>query len=301
MIGMEDFELFGLELPELQNLPIVGIKYSTITHKLQIPFLGTENTDENNINNKNQFGEALSMTNLFIMKHNEWRIRNFLEIKEMRSVKNPDFYYTDNLMDEFQLNSRKKEHDKTVLNFMKEYIIIKKSEKVVDLFDTLMLKKSKDIAIQLCEGMEKYDTAELLKNKMKLNSIINSTYNLKIENHNNNNTNFSTSEKKDRVYNHDNNKNNNSNGNGNVNGNINVNGNGLFELSERAVKLDGYKNLEEEIRNELENYIEEENGIENQNNKNNLGENICDINIYGSKNVNQNFEKKPVIILINLI
>lgn len=261
MIGMEDFELFGIELQEIQKIPVVGIKYSTITHKMQIPFIGSEISEENEIKENK---EALSVTNLFALKHSQWRLKNYGSIKEMRSIKNPDFYYTDNILEDSQLNSRKKEHDKNVLNLMKEFIVIKKSEKVVDLFETLMLKKSKDIAIQLCEGMEKYDIVELLKNKLKLFSIIDSTYNLNIENNrnyltNNNNNTFSNDEKK-------------------VNNN-----NGFSELSERAMKIESYKNLEEEIRNEMENY--KEGDLVNEENEN-------EINLPGK--INGNFEKKFV-------
>ena len=42
MIGMIDFESFGIELPELQNLPVVGIKYSYSRYKLQFPFISNQ-------------------------------------------------------------------------------------------------------------------------------------------------------------------------------------------------------------------------------------------------------------------
>ena len=109
MIGMEDAEVFGIELPKVLDSPLADKKYPIKTHKLKIPLV--DQKQEN------------SITDLFFLNHDQWRMEKYYLIKDLRSIKTPEYYYTDNLKDETQINLKKKEHDKQVLNMMKDYIV----------------------------------------------------------------------------------------------------------------------------------------------------------------------------------
>ncbi len=268
MIGCEDGELYGIELPKTLDNPIVNIKYPITTHKLRIPTVhdsnnisnsGSKKLNENSGENEEKVIESFSvLTNQFLLQHEQWRMQKYSIVKNFRNIKNPDYYYTDSLKDETEMNIKKKEHDKKVLNLMKDCILAKQAEKAVDLFDLLMLKKTKDLAIQLVESLDtRNDIGDILKNKLKLQNFLNSK---QIENKNNHNMQnyFLNNE---ITYN---NKNHNF-----INlkkeiehENDNEKKNGLGAL---ALKLD-YKSIEEEVKYELENLLEGNDQFSNSNN-----------------------------------
>ena len=71
--------------------------------------------------------------------------------------------YTDNLKDESDINKRKIEHDKLSLSLMNDYISDGNPEKVVSLFESLILDKSRVKALEICQYHEKRNLEFLLK------------------------------------------------------------------------------------------------------------------------------------------
>jgi len=268
MIGSDDGELYGIDLPKNVDTPLVNHKYPITTHKFNIP-----TTEALNLKKRTKLeGEESSIqnnysaiTNQFIIEHDNWRNEKYCKIKEYRNIKNPDYYYTDNIKDEIQMNIKKKDHDKKVLNLMKESFVTKQFEKAVDLFDLLLLKKSKDLAIQLFEGLDlgRDDILELLKNKLKLQNFINNNQMISLnKNYNDNGNNvfnngneYETkiglnSKNKMNIQNFEKEKKNQNN--------YDHNGNGLQAL---ALKIGDFKSIEDEVNCELETLIEGNNEI----------------------------------------
>jgi hypothetical protein len=248
VIGLQDEELYGVELKYIQTEPTVRLP--TKVHKLNIPLIKEVSFSKEE--------EQVAQLNFFI-KHDQWRSSIFKELKPTRSAKMPDFYYTDNLKEDNDINIRKKDHDKLVLHTMKEYVVAGNAEKVIDLFDMLMLYKSRELAITMVGGLDEQEVVQLLNNKIKYLKLIEDkntkqpSYNPFIENYNEYKSKANTNEVKEEER---------------------------SSLSSLAVNLNNFKDLETEVRNELETIPEEEKYIK-----------VEDLN---SIRNNSNFEKKPV-------
>lgn len=298
MIGMEDSEVYGIELPKIHDVPLVSHKYSIITHKLKIPLAANQLSNgelKNNETNatENEPNKFSCLTNLFFLDHDKWRNEKYSRIKELRSIKNADYYYTDNIKDDTMLNLKKKEHDKQVLNLMKDFLLSKESEKTIDLFDSLTLKKSKDLAIQLAEGMEKYELAEFMKNKLKLEGMISSYNNSKTiinyaPNNVKNTTMFNDPFTKERDTNNEkfSDKFSGMNIVSNNNNKSSANIFGTNTLGSLAMKIDSYKNLEDEVRDEMENLLEGNEFAPNNEDLNSVGQKVLkDFSVLDRKSV----------------
>jgi hypothetical protein len=147
---------------------------------------------------------------------------------------------------------------------------------VVILFEYLFLKKSKEIVINICMEYNKEQIAMYLNYKNNLNEI-NKQQNIKDGNM--------------TVVQYYANDNNNNNKNNNVNNNKN-NLDEENELANAAINLKGFQNIQNDIKNELENK-----GIlsnNNNNNENNTNSNEEEINTETLKKNNL-----PSIININ--
>lgn len=231
---------------------------------MKIPFLSTNNRET----------EEKILNNMFFIKHDQWRYNSYKDVKEIRNPKMPQYYYTDNLKDDSDINKNKKEHDKTLLNYINDCIVNGHPEKSIDLFDNLLLAKSKELAITLATSLDEGLVAQILTNKHRLSKLQEeqSTYN-----------NISESAEKQRptpqrLNGHANNR------NGYVNSYTEMN-----PLSSIALNLDTFKDLEDEVRNEMGNIYEDD--------KNNT--NFEDCNSMNTR-IN-NLEKKNVSFLFNFL
>jgi hypothetical protein len=229
VIGLQDEELYGIELKGMQTEPTVRLP--TKVHKLNIPFIKDVSFSKEE--------EQVAQLNFFI-KHDQWRTNIYKELKYSRSARLPDFYYTDNLKEDSDINIRKKEHDKQVLQTIKEYIMAGNSEKVIDLFDILMLNKSRELAITMVGSLDEQELVQFLNNKMKYLKVLEEknkvvpTYNPFTDGGSEYRAKIMKTETKEEEKN---------------------------SLSSLAVNLNNFKDLENEVRHELETIPEEEKNI----------------------------------------
>lgn len=241
IIGMREEEVYGVELKNYLPEPQVGGKYIVKVHKTQIPFISsTDNkTDSNDLFNKE---ESLLKNSLFL-KHDIKRFQNFNFLRQLRNVRAPDFYYTDNLKDESDIHKKKVEHDKLALSLMNDFISADNPEKVVSLFESLMLSKSREMALQICNYHEIRSLEQLLKDKEK---IINLKENQRQEK-NRNNYNVSDDEETEQEENRylkSDQKN-------TSNKKLQSSSKNNNPLASLAINLNNMRDLEEEVRNEL--------------------------------------------------
>jgi hypothetical protein len=171
MIGMQDEEVYGLELKGFLNEPVVGSKIPIKVHKLQIPFIISNNiqNEENTENNatSSALEEKMFINNLFI-KHDLYRNENFNFTRLCRNVRNPDFYYTDSLKDESDIHKKKIEHDKVALSLINNLIYEDQPEKIIGVFDSLMTNKSRQNAIKIVQYHDKKGIENLLSEKLQI-------------------------------------------------------------------------------------------------------------------------------------
>jgi hypothetical protein len=237
VIGVQDEELYGVELRGMLTEPTSRLPTKVI--KMNFPFIKNANfsSEEENIAQLN-----------FFIKHDQWRTNTFKELKNTRTAKLPDFYYTDSLKEDNDINTRKKEHDKNVLQTMKEYIVAGNSEKVIDLFDMLMMNKSRELAITMVTGLDEQDLVQFLNNKLK--------YLKMLEEKNRSDTNTNTNhympvrenQYEQRVIRESTLK-------------ENTKEEEKQSLSSLAVNLNNFKDLENEVRHELETKFDEDKNI----------------------------------------
>ena len=167
LVGIQDEEIYGLELKSHLVEPLVGVKLPMKVLKIKMPFLST-NTDDTKEEAIEKSSEEKILHDILFIKNDNKRFDNFSQIKTLRNVKSPDYYYTDNLKDEKEIANRKKDNDKFVLSCMRDYIVSGHPEKAVDLFDSLLLSKNRDNAIILSAHLEEKGLEHLLKNKREI-------------------------------------------------------------------------------------------------------------------------------------
>lgn len=168
IIGMQDEEVYGLELKGYLNEPGVGSKIPIKVHKLQSPFI-ISNTIQNEENNESSsvLEEKMFNCNLFI-KHDIFRNENFNFTRLCRNVRNPDYYYTDSLKDESDIHKKKIEHDKVALSLINNLIYEDQAEKIIGVFDSLMTNKSRQNAIKILQYHDKKGIENLLTEKLQI-------------------------------------------------------------------------------------------------------------------------------------
>jgi hypothetical protein len=223
IIGIQDEEVYGLELKGAQTEPTLGIKLVTKVHKLKMPFIKTSTSDN----------EEKVANNNFFIKHETWRLNTYKTLKDFRSARMPEYYYTDSLKDDNEINTRKKEHDKEVLNSMKDFIVAGNPEKAMDLYEILLVPKSRELAISLATTLEENELAIYFKSRMNYLKIIES--------------------KEEPIpvrssYSHSYLKMNNK---PEEDSNTNI-------LSSIAINVDTYKDIEDEVKNDLVGYADED-------------------------------------------
>ena len=263
VVGVEDREVYGIEIkgdkiePSIENYPV--------------------QKTWNLIGEKDDYDYYLKKY-LFIA-FDERRFIKYNQIKNIRSVILPEYSFTEYLKDENDIKKMKKENDKTIVSKINECLINGDINMVVILFEYLFLKKSKEIVINICMEYNKEQIAMYLNYKNNLNEI-NKQQNIKDGN-------------MTVVQYYANDNNNNNNKNNNVNNN-NKDVDEENELANAAINLKGFQNIQNDIKNELENKGILSNNNNNNNNENNTNSNEEEINTETLKKNNL-----PSIININ--
>lgn len=264
-IGVQDEEVYGVELKQGITEPSANQRLPTKVHKLKIPLIktATSESEEKVINNK------------FFINHDIWRTNNYSIFKETRNPKMPDHYYSDSIKDVDELTNVKKEYDRFLLGLMNEYVAKNQVEKISDIFDSLLLVKSRELAIKFVSQLNESSLAQILNAKMERIKVRES----QLSNHGNINA---DREEHQQPQHRNNEKYNNSESKEKNEGSLSV-------LSSFAINIhNNFKDLEEEVRNELDrNGNNEEKGEKFEDNALNL------------KHSNLSFEKKTVKSLLN--
>lgn len=272
---MQDQEIYGVELKPGVSEPTVVPRLPIKVHNLKIPLIKTNNSDNE---------EKVIASNFFIA-HETWRSKHFSDIKETRTSKMPEHYYTDSLKDETELNTIKRDYDKFLLGLMSEYVGKNQSEKIIDLFDALLLNKSREIALKFVKELNENFIFQVLNGKMmrlrlreeKLKTIMEEEHSLNASGHKYINSN--SKDTRDTRNSRDVRDARDSDTKESLNG--------INSLSALAISISGFKDLEEEVRNELGQNINTEGSNRED-----------DYNALNVKQTNLNLEKKNVIIYI---
>jgi hypothetical protein len=160
----------------------------------------------------------------------------------------PEHYYTDSLKDESELNTIKKEFDRYLLSLMQDYVAKNQIEKIVDIFDSLYLSKSREIAIKFAEALNENHLVQTMATKFARWKISHEERGEKTISYKGiYNSENKASKIEELTYE-----------NGESNGNSNH-----IPFANYALNSNNFRNLEEEVRNELN-----KNGIDVEENDN---------------------------------
>ncbi len=172
VIGVQDEELYGAELKHGYTEPLVYPKPAMKIHKFKIPLLNnTINQGESDKEIESKLFEEKILRDLIFINHDTWRKNKYSIQKEVRTYQQPEHYYSESIKDEGDLNEKKKEHDKFVLSTMKDCVVNGYSEKVVDLFNCLLLAKSKALCTSLLQTMSQTKLIEIINKKIVIDQF----------------------------------------------------------------------------------------------------------------------------------
>ena len=159
----------------------------------------------------------------------------------------------------------KKEHDKKVLNKINSLIISGENNRIINFYETLLLKKSKEIVINVAKEYKVNDLVNYLRYKLRLSNIIDEDDN------------------KDKQINHQIKEeqiiNNNTNNNKDIN-----------DISALAIDLSKYNSLNKSIKQDLE--IQGIISNDNNDNDNEEDSKPNEVNIFHPKNIKSTNEHK---------
>ena len=258
VVGVDEGEVYGIEMKGDAIEPPAFPRPIQKTYK----FIKSteENWDERDCNN-----------NYYMILFYEKRYLNYNKIRDIRSSNFPEYYFTDFLKDESDIKKMKKEHDKKLLTDMNEFIIKGENSKVINYFDFLFLKKSKEILINICKEYNQRDLEIYLTYKYKMNLIINAEPKLQIIAQE---TNIKTVHKEEKTE--------------------NKNNSNLKNLEDIAINLSAFqnnelvnteikKNQEDTSKKEGEGIDENEEKIDENNKDNNTSTINTNLNIFTKK------------------
>jgi len=246
-IGILDEEIYGVELKSYMNEPPVNSKLPIKVLPLKIPFIETsvkENKDKSNTGSKEEkvFSEDSFLTRNLFLRYDQSRFNNYKLIKLFRDVKSPEFYYTDNLKDEDDLLNKKRENDKIILSHMRDCIVNGTANKVIDLFNYVMLDKTKELAIKLCNQLDQNNIEQLLIKKLGYANELKSRNKEKYFINSDLQNGVHSREEKGFNFIKDNNIRKNNQEDDDTN-----------KFASFAINVDNFRNVEEEVRNQLAN------------------------------------------------
>jgi len=170
VLGIQDEELYGVELKNGLVEPLIYPRPATKIHKFKIPFIGSNNKESDKEQEGKLFEEKI-LRDLVFINHEIWRKNKYAIHKEVRTYKQPEQYYSESLKDDNQINEKSKEHDKFVLSTMKDCIVYGYPEKVVDLYNCLMLNKSKGLCMSLLQTLNQDKIMEILNKKIVIDQL----------------------------------------------------------------------------------------------------------------------------------
>jgi len=188
ILGVQDEELYGVELKHGLVEPLTHPRPPIKIHKFKIPLLSSKDntfnkdTKDSNKDPETKLFEEKILRDLMFINHEIWRKNKYSAQKQVRSFQQPEQYYSESVKDDPEINDKKKEHDKYVLSTMKDCIVNGYPEKVLDLYNCLMLVKSKDLCQTLLQTLNHGKISEIidsrkqieqLKNDIELNHTLN--------------------------------------------------------------------------------------------------------------------------------
>lgn len=228
IIGVQDEEVYGIELKAGITEPQVNVRAPLKVHKLKVPLLHSD-TYEN---------EEKIIIGKFFTEHETWRSKTYGNLKDLRSTKMPEHYYSDSIKDDSDLNTIKKDFDKYLLGLMQDYVTKNQLDKILDVFDSLYLQKSREIAIKFAEALNENNLVQTMLNKFARWKLANEQTLIEKPNNfssNLNSTSKATTKLDDHAF--------------ESRENIETNEHNIF--NSYALNSDNFKNLEEEVRNEM--------------------------------------------------
>ena len=159
VIGIEQGEIYGVEIKDSSAEPTVYPRCSFTTHKI------TSLRDLFNKQLVSHDSNSDIVTNMISIEYDEWRQTKYSHLKNIRQARQGDYYYSESIKSEDDINQLKKNHDKAILEIIKDMIIENKEGKALDYFDFLVLDQSRELSIKLAKKLENYKLAEDIERK----------------------------------------------------------------------------------------------------------------------------------------
>lgn len=160
IIGSQDHEMYVVDLRGAQQ-PTPFQKLPIKCQKFKIPVLNEPRLTKDN----SQFHDDDVINRLFCINHNTWRYNNYRVYKDNRVVHNPDYYYSENLVEDDKILKDRKEFDKMILTLMNQAIVAKEYGTVESLFSLLTVPKSKMLSFAMCQELNQMKLVESLNRK----------------------------------------------------------------------------------------------------------------------------------------
>ena len=152
-IGVRENELLAIELRSTEVFPEVKPYSSKHWIKLQMPFC--------------EFADNLSdvkLANLYL-QNETWRNENYSHLKESRDFRDLKTYYVRNMLGTEEMLEKQSENDRIILETINKLVAMSHTESVGTLFDMIQTDDSKEICLQLLEGLRQAELVRELNNK----------------------------------------------------------------------------------------------------------------------------------------
>lgn len=156
IIGIESNEVYVVELKYGESEPTVYPKSKYSSYMLSILGDGCSTSDT-------------KLFNDFVnIQFEKWRTNKYRHLKTIRQSDSGEYYYSESVKSDSELNRLQIEHDKSIISIIKDCILELRVDKVLDYYDFLLNIKSKEQTIVLANKLDKPFIAEALWKKLEI-------------------------------------------------------------------------------------------------------------------------------------
>lgn len=156
VIGIESNEVYVVELKYGESEPTVIPKSKYSSYIISLLSDGLSNTD-------------VKLFNDYVnIQFDKWRTNKYRHLKSIRQADTGEYYYSESVKSDFELNKLQIEHDKAIISIIKDCILESRTDKVLDYYDFLLNLKSKEQTVVLANKLDKPIIAEALWSKLEI-------------------------------------------------------------------------------------------------------------------------------------
>lgn len=196
VVGVQDGEIYGVELKNGFSEPTPFPKPNLKSYKIktQVDTIGITKQDDLNPEEKVTKFKIVKpdiFTNKVFVEHENWRKKIYSFLKDTRSARSGEYYYSENVKSDEEIRDLKRNNDMAIMELFKNALLKKNYDQATDLLDLTFSSKIKRMAVTFSNKMDHHQYAQFLEEKLNKEELYKSTLDaLMAENeHNSNNIN----------------------------------------------------------------------------------------------------------------